>query len=268
MLAAVCPIAGSMDGRAGIATGLVMLLLFGPWFAYIQLKGPSEVEVRFGDSDYLFALDRIRISRTINLYFIYLRHLGLNPPAISPIFNVGAGYDTPYSVACSPVDSAMPDRFELHRSQISKQEVVAWAYSWRFFKQSLGALSFMNDSSGIVFHFLSLSQHIISDYFPKAFAGIKIGDYTNNGSVALWVAALLNIRVTCGAHFTDSVMVYVTRQLSEVKDGVYGNEFNIWFFGHLRDASFVVRPPGDRIKFTELTNILVERGLLPGGIPI
>jgi hypothetical protein len=261
-------IAGSIAGHLGIATGLLMLLIFVPWFGYLQMKGPGDVAVRFGDSDHLFALDKLRISRTINLYFLYLRRLGLNPPLVSPIINVGGRHDTPYSVGCAAHGSKMPDHFELHRSQISKREVVAWSYSWCFFRQSFKALAFLESSSGIMYSFLSLAQHIVSDYFPKAFAGIKIGDYASPSDVSVWVAALLNIRVTCGAHFTDSVIAYLTLQLSEAKDGVYGQDFNMWFFSHLRDAIFAIRLPGDRRKFIEVANILVERGLLPRGIQI
>jgi hypothetical protein len=191
----------------------------------------------------------------------FLRDAGLSPPTFSPVITVVSKTTLPYSLSCSATESMVPDHSDLHRSQLYQDEALALAYSWCFFSRLT-----QSSSNDFTRTFSGMARYVIATYFCRAFAGEKIGDALSNDDVERWVAALLNVRITCGARFTNGAVAHALLQISERKD--IDNEFRTWFFSWSRDGMLSTCVSGDTSKAVQASAIFLDRGLIPDHVDL
>jgi hypothetical protein len=267
MIAAICLLAGSIAGHSGIAIGIIMLVLFGFSYAVIELQGPMEVQVQFGDSEYLSPLKKLHVRKRIHAFYLYLQGLGLNPPKISPIINIGKHPTVEYigGMSCAGRDSDRKDQSAIDNSEAYSDAAIARAYSHCYFMRKTKAMEFPSDPED---HMKDtgrlLACMVISQYFCLAFSGR--GFFSPSPlTYEKWISALLSIRLDCGSHFTDSAMTGVVFDLSStplipLSGGT--EEFGEWFWRRLKASMMSISFFGNTEKIDLAREKLLDRGLI------
>jgi hypothetical protein len=239
---------------AGRWTAAVLLATSAAFFLWLAIQGPREVDVRFGDSDSLVFWRKMHIRRAINSFYVYLRDVGLDDlPRTSPIINLNTREGRITGCDCQRPDSRLPDRSNLNPNLAYSRREIALAYSTCYFHRLAGCKGKNADD----FH--DSGSFVVMDYFCCVFGRRRFIQNPKNYEMQL-LAALLSIRLDCGATFTDGAMVHVAK-LMPLSPKQSDDSFGVWFYRLFQQGMYSIGQPGEFARRDRANDILVERGL-------
>jgi hypothetical protein len=195
------------------------------------------------------------VQETIDSYYLYLVGMGFDPPKDLPPLGLVTGSSIPLLRAVYD-NHALQGGISVGADSGIEGPAMAYGF-WAFYRLLEPEPIYDRQM------YLSQAQHQLWQYFGRVFLdrADRVPDWPTKGGN--WLPALLEIRRTCGAYFTDhslALVVKVIREYYKPNEAQFSNRDQFLAF-YLKFAESLIEDPHDP-KTPCSDAILLRNGLL------